>query len=53
MKQASLVIKTQSPIIRKYPGVPKEPENLSKVPMVSYPEKNREPVRIEVRPSET
>jgi len=39
MKQASLVIKTQSPIIRKYPGVPKVPENMSKVPMVSYPEK--------------
>ena len=39
MKQASLVIKTHIPIFRKYPGVPKAPENLSKVPMVSYPEK--------------
>jgi hypothetical protein len=38
MKQ-SLVIKTRIPMIRKYPGVPKVPENLSKVPMVSYPEK--------------
>jgi hypothetical protein len=38
MKQ-SLVIKTRIPIFRKYPGAPKAPENLSKVPMVSYPEK--------------
>jgi hypothetical protein len=40
MKQTSLVIKTHAPIIRKYPGVPKAPENLSKVPMVSYREKD-------------
>ena len=39
MKQASLVIKTRISIFRKYPGVPKISEHLSKVPMVSYPEK--------------
>jgi hypothetical protein len=38
MKQ-SLVIKTRIPMIRKYPGVPKVPENLSKVPIISYREK--------------
>ena len=38
MKQ-SLVIKTQTPIFRKYPGVPKVPEQITAVPMVSYPEK--------------
>jgi hypothetical protein len=35
----SLVMKIQTPIFRKYPGVPKAPENLSKVPIVSYSEK--------------
>lgn len=36
----SLVIKTRVPIFRKYPGVPKAPEHLSKVPMVSYREQD-------------
>jgi len=35
----SLVIKTRVPIFRKYPGVPKAPEHITAVPMVSYPEK--------------
>jgi hypothetical protein len=38
MKQA-LVIKTHIPIFMKYPGVPKVPEQLTAVPMISYPEK--------------
>jgi hypothetical protein len=40
MKQTSLVIKTHAPIIRKYPGVPKVPEQITAVPMVSYREKD-------------
>jgi hypothetical protein len=36
----SLVMKTHIPIYRKYPGVPKVPEHLSKVPIVTYREKN-------------
>lgn len=39
MKQ-SLVIKTQTPIFRKYPGVPKAPEHITAVPMVTYREKD-------------
>jgi hypothetical protein len=35
----ALVIKTHIPIFRKYPGVPKVPEHLTAVPMISYPEK--------------
>ena len=38
MKQ-SLVIKTQVPIFRKYPGVPKVPDHLTAVPMIPYREK--------------
>ena len=39
MKQ-SLVIKTRIPIFRKYPGVPKAPEQITAVPMVTYREKD-------------
>jgi hypothetical protein len=39
MKQ-SLVIKTHAPIFRKYPGVPKAPEHITAVPMVTYREKD-------------
>jgi len=39
MKQ-SLVIKTHVPIFRKYPGVPKAPEHIIAVPMVTYREKD-------------
>ena len=38
--KSSLVIKIRVPIFRKYPGVPKAPERLIKVPMVSYREKD-------------
>ena len=38
MKQ-SLVIRTHVPISRKYPGVPKVPDHLTAVPMISYREK--------------
>jgi hypothetical protein len=37
----SLVFQTQiQPIFRKYPGVPKVPEQLSAVPMIVYREKD-------------
>lgn len=36
----SLVIKTHVPLVRKYPGVPKVPEKITTVLMVSYREKN-------------
>jgi hypothetical protein len=36
----SLVIKTHVPIFRKYPGVPKAPEHITAVPMVSYREED-------------
>ena len=39
MKQ-SLVIKTHIQIFRKYPGVPKSPEQITAVPMVTYREKD-------------
>lgn len=39
MKQ-SLVIKTHIPIFRKYPGVPKAPEHITTVPVVTYREKD-------------
>ena len=39
MKQ-SLVIKTHIQIFRKYPGVPKAPEQITAVPMVTYREKD-------------
>ena len=36
----SLVIKTRVPIFKKYPGVPKAPEQITAVPMVSYREQD-------------
>ena len=36
----SLVIKTRVPIFRKYPGVPKAPEQITAVPIVSYREQD-------------
>lgn len=39
MKQ-SLVIKTRIQIFRQYPGVPKAPDHITGVPMVTYREKS-------------
>jgi hypothetical protein len=36
-----IVIRIQSPpIVRKYPGIPKVPENITAVPMNTYQDKN-------------